>query len=344
MQNLRIGIGAEQPLHDEDLSGSSNVYSERVCSSDPAATFFIRADLLLSYPESWVEITAASLDRKAASGFEVLDNRPVDSYSDMGAASAGLALAGQPPERIIMPNLEADLLQQESDAGVGDFLLGFGNGRVTIVVSLRPNGEIALLGDCLQYQTTEIVAAHALIAEGVGTATNYPTQAEFLRGIAQGDGVAMSAFTAALDTLLSPGRAWVDKDPDLRGLRPSEMPKEILASLEDFTVIVEVPVEWTDRSEAVCTRTSLGWNPCMHLRYGPTLEFNGMWFVPGESLEVMLVSEDLAWPPLATLGSIPAERLTAYQDGEPVIVTVIATTVDDAIKAANDGESVIEVD
>jgi len=166
------------------------------------------------------------------------------------------------------------------------------------------------------------------------------TPADLLRGMVAEDPEVIAAY---LDWARGPEPVpWQDRRPEERLLDPEETPAEVLAGLHFVAVIFAAPQAWWSRSEVLCTRATLGWNECVSLRLGESLETLA-YAVPGEPLDVVILPEgaDLT-EDIAVIGQIPAEVI-AGAGNQPIEVEILAATLEEALAAAARGERVLRV-
>ncbi len=217
---------------------------------------------------------------------------------------------------------------------------GSGEGFVQFVIVEREGGEVWFAGEC-----ADVLYRQPLAAYRDEVRPGYSLEDVLLAVIT--DEAVWSDFN---DWNLHQGaygpQSWDELPPRARRLDVAGTPEDVLNSLQQFTLELEVPTEWRGMPlGALCTFVSEGWNECIALQALDQSNVASLmgWGRPGETVEVWLVDYiNLGFAaPLALIGTF---QLPAAADGSTVSARVVggrATTLDEVVDVA--GETSIEV-
>jgi len=234
--------------------------------------------------------------------FETLDGTPSSPNLDKGAE---LQFFGQTLEAIQTELAAGNTVEINAHVATGG----------ASVASIRPGGEVVMIGNCMNRVTAAIADAAKILSTG-GEAV--VTGVDVLQRLRETGGeLVLADVSSILDPVPIP---WGERDPMLRSLDPSEAPAAVIDNLIPVSVTVTLPQSWIGAAGGICTRQAAGWHS---LCYGLTFaDENGivqmdLMVVADEAVELWLMDEsgfyETARGPVARIEVSEVESARSYE-------------------------------
>jgi hypothetical protein len=272
----------------------------------------------------WLLIDPEDTDEVAA-----LDLDPDSSRMTLPGAVGELVHGTRPLTFRVEEALYDRAVTSATSSGPAGVLLAAVGDGLGPVITVYPDGGIGFVGPCALNWFTIPFYEHWTTAGESET----PFDA-LIRVIS--DGTAMDALVTSV---YGPGEepAWDARLPDRRILDVEQTPRHVLDALEPIQIVYDVPPSWYGLSAVICTRISLGWNPCIDPAVGLTAPLRIEAFVdPVGPLDVYLLPPDGdVGLPLVHLQTIDLERHDVSGDRE----LRLSSTVDASQLLQGDGSS-----
>lgn len=264
-------------------------------------------------------------------------------------------LHGRVPGEVTMLPEVAHTARLETDQGATLLLrVGHFDGFepfAALVISLRPDGTLAALGDCAYVLYTEPL--ERWLATLVDRDPTGGTKVDALRAyVAAPDDDAYAALVQAVHGPVTAGpQAWDDLPPEERQIDVEFTPRDVYQRPEVLEVAVRLPESWWTTDHTLCLRISIGWGSCTILHRGMVgvgrdgVALRG-YTLPGEPMEVWLLGADAdVREPFARLQTIdPAVLAEGRAGGGPVLTPEPGLgDLEALVAAAGRGEAVFQV-